>query len=105
MLSIGMVVACAAKLYLGAPLYGAPTQSLALWLFDLAAVYPVLVSALFELLAWREDHWRLTMAKDDDGDGKTSCKERAKVKHQTPTCKPLNLALRTTCLMTAHRRF
>ena len=82
--SIGMVVACAFKLYLGAPLYGVPNQDLALWLLDLVAVYPIAVSALFELLAWRDDNWRVNLAQDDDGDGKTSCKEHVKVRSIVP---------------------
>jgi len=78
--SIGMVVACAFKLYLGAPLYGVPNQDLALWLLDLVVVYPIAVSALFELLTWRDDNWRVNLAQDDDGDGKTSIKEHMKVR-------------------------
>jgi hypothetical protein len=78
LLSVGMVVALCFTLFLGAPLNGEVNSQYALWLLDLGLLYPIALGALFEFLNWRDSGWKTTAAKDDDGDGKTSCKEYCK---------------------------
>jgi len=77
-LSIGMIIAFCATLFFGAPIHTNTNDVLSLWLLDIVILYPILLSAIFELLAWRDANWECIKPQDDDRDGNVSFKEHCK---------------------------